>query len=167
MFIDCFSGKTTPFEKGLNVKIISLFIFSIIYAHSVLAEDILNPSTGKIFMSLEQRMTLNKQRQDYLNRPTSTPTSYKKHSVHKKIRLPRYITVSALIIDNEGGDEVRVNSVYLKPHQSFKGIRIENIDRKTHKVYFDLRGRKQWIPVGYTYIRDTRKIVNTYKIQYK
>lgn len=119
----------------------------------------------RLFLTPEQRLSIDSERQAFLETKTSALLKSKKAkrqaTVTQKSAVQKPLSVTAIIISPDGTQYVRLNDGYRKgvPVQKTDNI----IEKRSFETLFNVNERQVVIPVGHTYLPDSKKIIKNYQ----
>ncbi|MDG4811882.1 hypothetical protein P8629_02580 [Hydrogenovibrio sp. 3SP14C1] len=123
---------------------------------------------NRLFLTPEQRLSVDSERQDFLKKTTGSVLKTEQTSGNKAISarvnkpnsLQKPLSVSAIIITPDGTQYIRLNNDYRKLQSTQKNLKIEQLPFETQ---FKVDERQIVIPVGNTYLPDSKKIIKNYQ----
>lgn len=130
------------------------------------------PLFKTLFLSQEERMRIDKQREAYLNPPVKEPEKVitkvepKKGDgkpKKKRIYIPPQVAISAVIVKPDGSTIIRVNNKYDKSPS--KHIDIDGSNANIDGVPITVNGKTQLVPVGSTLLTRKNKLIDSYKLK--
>ncbi len=128
-----------------------------------------SPKFRTLFLSQEQRMIIDKQREAFLNPPLPKQAEEKIEKLvkagkpkKKRIYIPPKVAISAVIIKPDGSTLIRVNNKYNKSPS--KHINVDQSSANTKGVPITVNGKTQIVPVGKTLLTRKNRMVDTYKL---
>ena len=129
------------------------------------------PKFKTLFLTQENRIKIDKQREAYLNPPVPQKTEEKIAKVvpekatkpkKKRIYIPPKVAISAVIIKPDGSTLIRVNDKYNQSPS--KHIELDSAHASERGVPITVNGKTQVVPVGSTLLTRKNKLVDTYKL---
>ncbi|MBD3612834.1 MAG: hypothetical protein HUJ13_10585 [Hydrogenovibrio crunogenus] len=122
----------------------------------------------RLFLTPEQRLSIDSERQAFLETKTSALLKSKKAkrqaTAAQKSAVQKPLSVTAIIISPDGTQYVRLNDGYRKglPAQKTDNI----IEKRSFETQFNVNERQVVIPVGHTYLPDSKKIIKNYQYNF-
>jgi len=143
--------------------------------YSVINNQI-TPKFKTLFLSQEERIKIDKQREAYLNPPvkreeqpiiplvkTVASGAKPKTPKKKRIYIPSKVSISAVIVKPDGSTIIRVNDKYDKSPS--KHITLDSRHATAEGVPITVNGKTQVVPVGSTLLTHKNRLIDSYKLK--
>jgi len=123
---------------------------------------------NRLFLTPEQRLLIESERQGFLDKTTYPEFQTEKKSLKKtasqvgksnSLQIP--LSVSAIIITPDGMQYIRLNDAYRKLPPGNKADKATA--PRPFETHFKVKNRQVVIPVGKTYLPDSKKIIKNYQ----
>lgn len=145
-------------------KVQSIFLVMLWGSISVsLASDL-----NRLFLTPEQRLAIESERQAFLDKtgkpavqPEKVTPKKTVSSVRKSNMLQTPLSVSAIIITPDGTQHIRLNDEYRQLPPDTKNDK--NAIQVPFATHFKVNEEQVVIPVGSTYLPDSKKIIKNYQ----
>ncbi|RUM90388.1 MAG: hypothetical protein DSZ27_09125 [Thiomicrospira sp.] len=120
----------------------------------------------RLFLTPDQRLLIDSERQDFLKTKTSGSLSKAEKAQRQMTAPPKSteqtpLSVTAIIVSPSGTRYIRLNENYQK------GLPVGKTDKITEKrsfeTPFNVNEKQVVIPVGHTYLPDSKKIIKNYQ----
>lgn len=123
---------------------------------------------NRLFLTPEQRLSIDSERQDFLKKTTDsvlkTEATHRNKAISPRTNKPssrqKPLSVTAIIITPDGTRYIRLNNDYRRLQVNQKDPKIEQPPFETQ---FKVDERQIVIPVGNTYLPDSKKIIKNYQ----
>lgn len=119
----------------------------------------------RLFLTHEQRLSIDSERQAFLETKNSAllkPQKPKRQAIAtQKNPVQKPLSVTAIIISPDGTQYIRVNDDYRKGLVA--GETDKTIEKRSFETHFNVNETQVVIPVGNTYLPDSRKIIKNYQ----